>query len=821
MANTKNTLLSESLSFYQLISEKDYHIEIPKLQRDYAQGRKTEAAKEIRENFLLQIKEYLNKAPSQSRNTLDFVYGDVDENKKLILLDGQQRLTTLFLLHWYTALKAGSYDEFKSAMVFDDEGNQKSKFTYNTRESSNDFCNALLKNGQVVFERLSDDKKISAVVKDQTWFLINWKNDLTIQSMLVMLDAIQEKFSDSSDYYAKLTDKENPCIVFNFFPMKSQGLTDELYIKMNSRGRELTRFENLKSKILGKLDELNADVAIRDDFSRKIDTDWIDVFWNLRAGNKINHFDTSLLNFFEAMFVNKCAADESVPVEKVKSYIDAFGAIPFYEILTYSDFVSFVTDCDIFLNAISEGKQFKTFFSESFRYNEKKSFTAIIHHNFSDAAYRERILFFAYSYYITTRQNPSYFEHWMRVIENLMQSVYSFDNPTEFCNAIKSVKEMLDSAQKQDIYAYLPTVKEDFTGIDKAQLSEEKIKILLIRNNADWENTILSAEEQKYFKGQLAFALSYAGLSTLFEKSSDEQKTLISSSKTKFDDCIAKAFPLFGNNGLSEPAKKDARLQRALLSISNGEYMMSIGSNWSFLIDNHRDISWKNYLKGDSQQENDRNIRKWFFNLIDDDLYNPNDMSCLEKIAKKYTREAAPWVKCFVNYPELLCGDNPENPVKIGGQNLIRWNAEDDIYILSGKQMNSYHSELFSIAKFLNYKKTKTFDTPIPFTSLSYWCVSNSTEKPCFYFNEWKYKAADFAMDCFYQGEQTYCLRFFDRNNRESTQKKSFPQEVISLLNNKGFSEVDTVSHEYECSVSDSELLHKLQDVLEQAKKIQ
>ena len=65
---------------------------------------------------------------------------------------------------------------------------------------------------------------------------------------------------------------------------------------------------------------------------------------------------------------------------------------------------------------------------------------------------------------------------------------------------------------------------------------------------------------------------------------------LISSSKAKFDECIAKVFPLFGNNGLSEPARKNAHLQRALLSISDGEYMMSIGSNWSFLIDNHRDI---------------------------------------------------------------------------------------------------------------------------------------------------------------------------------------------------------------------------------------
>lgn len=36
---------------------------------------------------------------------LDFVYGDIDDYGILTPLDGQQRLTTLFLLHWYAAKK--------------------------------------------------------------------------------------------------------------------------------------------------------------------------------------------------------------------------------------------------------------------------------------------------------------------------------------------------------------------------------------------------------------------------------------------------------------------------------------------------------------------------------------------------------------------------------------------------------------------------------------------------------------------------------------------------------------------------------------------
>jgi hypothetical protein len=74
-------------------------IEIPLFQRDYAQGRMTSTVQRIRTSFL----DVLHKAVTGgSAVSLDFVYGDVDAGT-LRPLDGQQRLTTLFLLHWYLA----------------------------------------------------------------------------------------------------------------------------------------------------------------------------------------------------------------------------------------------------------------------------------------------------------------------------------------------------------------------------------------------------------------------------------------------------------------------------------------------------------------------------------------------------------------------------------------------------------------------------------------------------------------------------------------------------------------------------------------------
>ena len=70
-------------------------IEIPIIQRDYAQGRKNNDVDRVRRRFL----ESLYKAVTEKPIILDFVYGDIDKDGVMTPLDGQQRLTTLYLLH--------------------------------------------------------------------------------------------------------------------------------------------------------------------------------------------------------------------------------------------------------------------------------------------------------------------------------------------------------------------------------------------------------------------------------------------------------------------------------------------------------------------------------------------------------------------------------------------------------------------------------------------------------------------------------------------------------------------------------------------------
>ena len=147
-------------------------IEIPIIQRDYAQGRKNDdAVSRVRERFLDAI---LNAIKVNRHLTLDFVYGEI-EKSKFLPLDGQQRLTTLFLLHWYASKKENIADEDCAFL---------GKFTYYTRPSSRDFCSKLVNFSPSFSCEISDE------IINQSWFQYQWQNDPTIKGMLVMIEAI-------------------------------------------------------------------------------------------------------------------------------------------------------------------------------------------------------------------------------------------------------------------------------------------------------------------------------------------------------------------------------------------------------------------------------------------------------------------------------------------------------------------------------------------------------------------------------------------------------------------------------------------------------
>ena len=159
-------------SLLQLLN--DYKIIIPIMQRDYAQGRNSGKVTSIRKRFLNQIRVAITQGTKPLE--LDFVYGHTKEiqidldvtEKNFVPLDGQQRLTTLFLLHWFIAVKEGHLEQAKDRL---------SKFTYETRYSSELFCRKL-----VEFKPEELNTSISQTIINEPWFFTAWESDPTILS---------------------------------------------------------------------------------------------------------------------------------------------------------------------------------------------------------------------------------------------------------------------------------------------------------------------------------------------------------------------------------------------------------------------------------------------------------------------------------------------------------------------------------------------------------------------------------------------------------------------------------------------------------------
>lgn len=283
-------------SFNDLL--KQGKVRIPKIQRDYAQGRVNRKVNEIRKVFIHTL--ILVAKGKLDATELDFVYGSNQDNA-FEPLDGQQRLTTLFLLHWMMGVDLRQQDA---------NHNMYSMFTYETRNTSNEFCNELIQHEAIKFvkqacenikyNRTKDAKEApkpdtpSLIIKSLDWFRWGWKYDPTILSMLVMIDAIFAEIGEESEWekvgeYQKNLDN----ITFNLLNLGDFGLSNELFIKMNARGKHLSDFDKLKSTLEEELQiqkrEHSTDDKIEEEWRELMDGVWIDLFWHKYAHETIKN----------------------------------------------------------------------------------------------------------------------------------------------------------------------------------------------------------------------------------------------------------------------------------------------------------------------------------------------------------------------------------------------------------------------------------------------------------------------------------------------------------------------------------------------------
>lgn len=486
-------------------------IVIPMIQRDYAQGRNVDNIIDIRNAFLDTL---LESAIENKEIILDFVYGNIDSKGVMTPLDGQQRLTTLFLLHWYASRFSRKPDSNSEDCEF------LKCFSYETRASARIFCEEICK----YFPDSISKGKLSEEIADQTWFLLQWKDDVTISSMLVMLDAIHEKFSNVKNLWDNLS---NGIIKFYFLPIKDMGLTDELYIRMNSRGKPLTDFEHFKAELEKCISQVYNDKEKTNEIMRKIDLTWTNMLWAYcekdfeNAGSAI--IDNGFLNFFYFVcdiIYYKAAYKNNIPYTKnmkelklLSKYFSSSNSNAQENIKTLVSFF----DCWCDIETIFEGK-YKTpkelqesFLSSNHQPEKVIASTDILKNclkasrKFNDGKAEssftlgDTIRLYAITLYLLNNDKLSenQFIRRFRSVNNLIlnsgNEIADRELGSNMSGIIKQTEELILNGK----------IDNTITGFNTHQVKEEIEKIKFTEDYPDKAELLFELEDHQLLKGQI------------------------------------------------------------------------------------------------------------------------------------------------------------------------------------------------------------------------------------------------------------------------------------------------------------------------------
>lgn len=494
-------------------------IQIPMIQRDYAQGRIEEV--EIRNRFLTSIFESLQK---NANLELDFVYGSIkmlDSKCFFLPLDGQQRLTTLFLLLFYIGnreLKDDSLGDLQKALK---------KFTYATRTSARDFCEKL---ATLPFNfNICPSKQI----QQASWFYRRFEKDPTVKAMLVMLDAIHYKYEEhiTNEPTKYLFDNISK-LAFYVLPLDGFNLTDELYIKMNARGKQLTDYENFKADLINwlkKEDNIYSDafqkivkyndreMSFHLSFSIKLDNDWTNIFWkNTTSERKL--VDPLFLRFWNRFLLNLFITESTLSFDNIEKS-DIFqrlykmdGSESSFKYEGFKFYQNLFEIKDAIINANKVLDEISLNYSEIIN-NLKPSWDTREGWSLFDERInqRQRVMYLAVSIYLQKNKfDVVQFKRWLRIIWNIVVDPDNRSIPVMIA-IMKLVYKLSDHSG--NIYNYLASdsfkafLQSETSSFIKTQLEEESLKAQLILLDSECENEIIEYEKHPLFQGNINFLL--------------------------------------------------------------------------------------------------------------------------------------------------------------------------------------------------------------------------------------------------------------------------------------------------------------------------
>lgn len=681
---------------------EQYHIVIPTIQRDYAQGRKNDPKiTQIRKAFLQALVKSLTE---NQELELDFVYGSLNQ-KTLELLDGQQRLTTLFLLHCYLVNKnkvnINEIDLIKE---------QLQKFSYQTRTSSKLFISQLVEK-LVEMEWMG---KPSVAIENEAWFLAVWRKDPTIISILTMLDELDSLLgSKTADELEKLWVSLSSYSVLNFYllPMNEFSLTDELYIKMNARGVQLTEFENFKAWLQGFF-ENKIETSKANHFFQSIDTKWTDLIWTAsKDWNK--SFDASFIHFFKICLL--CEHQKYLFKNQNSDYTNEKDIESLVSRLRLNLFISQTEYIDLFSNDVNNTIDNLTALLDFAVAHQKQH--KIFEILSKDKPSYEEQANFATTYYFTKYiQNIDQFEDWNRISGRLVK------NAKGYYNSEKLMLSVLEALEQLAIYIGHDNVLDKIstlhqyqniielcskTAFEKSHIEHEIEKAKLILQDTAWKELLKKYEEHNYFYGRVDFLLDYA--------KTDDQIICMD----KFTYYAETAKKLFVDEFIKD---KKYRLHQSLLSLGNSlnNYFVKRGRNLSFCsatYNSYRDRAenWRAVFDHNRVSENNKSPQlKILLDMLEGDV----SFEKLNAIRNQNLAQIYDWRKYFILDANIFkyCSDAQ-----------IRKESDDLIFLLKKSKLSGTHAELRS---YVLYHTLQTAEYGLTGTDLDYLSVSSREIMP-------------------------------------------------------------------------------------------
>lgn len=509
---------------------KNQNIIIPLLQRDYVQGGRFD----VIEPFLGQLISALKDDVAEMN--LNYIYG-YNKGNGFVPIDGQQRLITLWLLHLYL-----------------NPHNFEVKLQFESREFADNFCEQLRNNLFDILDKQGENDNLKDLIIDSEWFVSGWLLDTTVSNMLNTLQLIDD---------SKERIPDNPClknITFDFLDINNEGIDEDVYVKMNGRGRPLSYFENLKSWMDEQIkSNFGEDNAFKD-WRIKMDNDWTELFWknrntkqdypeeiddeqirffysmlllywkmdedkfltNLKIAKESSaklHF-ISFLNEWEKEEKNKLAAD-TADIKDIRKKTFAFllngeKMLPLYWInetdLFNKDVFLFINDGLDVLKAIEKYVSPKE--TDNYAYtlegnitcildfNEEQSFLYHIALNKDDTTYSKTLpLLYALIKTPESYRSENVFK-WVRLWRNLvLNSDINADNIGNACKTIDFVSKKIGD---NNIYQVISELRwEKGFAFSEEQFNEEIAKAKKIIEDSSWEELIIDAERCPYLLGKI------------------------------------------------------------------------------------------------------------------------------------------------------------------------------------------------------------------------------------------------------------------------------------------------------------------------------